>query len=77
MHAADAMQVVFADGLATISVFIEPGSRHSRSARRGASHGPTSAYSRRVSEALVTVVGEVPPGTVRAVAQSVEFRGPR
>ena len=40
-------------------------------------YGPTSAFSRRVSDALVTVVGEVPPGTVRAVAQSVEFRGTR
>lgn len=77
MHSADAMQVVFADGLATISVFIEPGSAIADPPDAVRIHGPTSAFSRRVSEALVTVVGEVPPGTVRAVAQSVEFRGPR
>jgi len=77
MHSADAMQVVFADGLATISVFIEPGSAIADPPDSVHVHGPTSAFSRRVSEALVTVVGEVPPGTVRAVAQSVEFRGPR
>lgn len=77
MHSADAMQVVFADGLATISVFIEPGSALADPPDAVRIHGPTSAFSRRVSEALVTVVGEVPPGTVRAVAQSVEFRGPR
>ena len=77
MHDAEAMQVVFADGLATISVFIEPGSSVSELSTEVRTHGPTSAYSRRVSEALVTVVGEVPPGTIRAVAQSVEFRGPR
>lgn len=77
MHSADAMQVVFADGLATISVFIEPGSTLADPPDAVRVHGPTSAYSRRVSEALVTVVGEVPSGTVRAVAQSVEFRGPR
>ena len=77
MHSADAMQVVFADGLATISVFIEPGSALADPPDSVRVHGPTSAYSRRVSEALVTVVGEVPPGTVRAVAQSVEFRGSR
>jgi sigma-E factor negative regulatory protein RseB len=77
MHSADAMQVVFADGLATISVFIEPGSVLADPPDSVRVHGPTSAFSRRVSEALVTVVGEVPPGTVRAVAQSVEFRGPR
>jgi sigma-E factor negative regulatory protein RseB len=77
MHSADAMQVVFADGLATISVFIEPGSATADPPDSVHVHGPTSAFSRRVSEALVTVVGEVPPGTVRAVALSVEFRGPR
>jgi sigma-E factor negative regulatory protein RseB len=77
MHATEAMQVVFADGLATISVFIEPGSAVGDPPAEVRTHGPTSAYSRRVSEALVTVVGEVPPGTIRAVAQSVEFRGPR
>ncbi len=77
MHTGDAMQVVFADGLATISVFIEPNSPVHESAAGVRTHGPTSAYSRRLNEALVTVVGEVPPGTVRAVAQSVEFRGPR
>ena len=77
MHSADAMQVVFADGLATISVFIEPGSALADPPDSVRIHGPTSAFSRRVSEALVTVVGEVPPGTVRAVAQSVEFRVPR
>jgi sigma-E factor negative regulatory protein RseB len=77
MHAADAMQVVFADGLATISVFIEPDSPVTDPPEAVRIHGPTSAFSRRVSEALVTVVGEVPPGTVRAVALSVEFRGAR
>ncbi|HYM48512.1 MAG TPA: MucB/RseB C-terminal domain-containing protein [Burkholderiaceae bacterium] len=86
---SDAMQAVFSDGLATVSVFIQP---HSALAASGAPaaansqmptadalqiHGPTSAYSRRVGDSLVTVVGEVPPSTVRAVAGSVEFRGSR
>jgi sigma-E factor negative regulatory protein RseB len=77
MHSADAMQVVFADGLATISVFIEPGAAMAEPPDSVGVHGPTSAFSRRIGDALVTVVGEVPPGTVRAVAHSVEFRGPR
>ena len=77
MHAADAMQVVFADGLATISVFIEPNSTVTDLPANVRVYGPTSTFLRRVNEALVTVVGEVPPGTVRAVAQSVEFRGTR
>ena len=82
---ADAMQAVFSDGLATMSVFIEPNSLLSGtsgmpglpSADALQVHGPTSAYSRRVGDSLVTVVGEVPPATVRTLAGSVEFRGPR
>ena len=82
---SDAMQAVFSDGLATVSVFIEP---HSLLSAPGTVsqmpsgdalqiHGPTSAFSRRVGDSLVTVVGEVPPSTVRSVAGSVEFRGAR
>lgn len=82
---SDAMQAVFSDGLATVSVFIEPNSAlaapgtvlQAPSADAVQIHGPTSAYSRRVGDSMVTVVGEVPPSTVRAVAGSVEFRGAR
>jgi sigma-E factor negative regulatory protein RseB len=74
---ADALQIVFSDGLATVSVFIEPNSKDKPAADEVNHLGPTSAYSRRVGESLVTVVGEVPPSTVRAVAASVEFRGSR
>jgi sigma-E factor negative regulatory protein RseB len=74
---ADALQVVFSDGLATVSVFIEPDSQGKPTSGEVSHVGPTSAYARRVGESLVTVVGEVPPSTVRAVAASVEFRGSR
>jgi negative regulator of sigma E activity len=33
--------------------------------------GPVSGFTRRVGDALVTVIGEVPPVTVRTVALSV------
>jgi sigma-E factor negative regulatory protein RseB len=68
---------VFSDGLATVSVFIEPNPQGKAAADEVNHMGPTSAYARRVGESLVTVVGEVPPSTVRAVAASVEFRGTR
>lgn len=71
-----AMQVVYSDGLATVSVFIEPGAAET-AAEYAQSHGPTSAFSRRVGDANVTVIGEVPPATVKAMAQAVEFRAPR
>jgi sigma-E factor negative regulatory protein RseB len=77
MHATNAMQVVFSDGLATVSVFIEPGA----AARAGSTElqmmGPTAALSRMVGDALVTVIGEVPPAAIRSVAKSVEYRGTR
>ncbi len=66
-----AMQAVYSDGLATLSVFIEPRTARSGAGEQTQSHGPTSAYVRRIGDALVTVVGEVPPATVRSVAQSV------
>jgi sigma-E factor negative regulatory protein RseB len=76
---ADAMQVVFSDGLTTMSVFIEPSA--AAGARTGVDDlqmvGPTAAYSRKLGDALVTVIGEVPPLAVRMVAKSVEFRGPK
>lgn len=77
MGSRDAMQVVFSDGLATVSVFIEPVSDGKVAGDAVQVMGPTAAFSRRLGDALVTVVGEVPPEAVRTVANSVEFRGPR
>ena len=77
MGTTDAMQVVFSDGLATLSVFIEPTSGGRVPVEDVQLMGPTAVYSRRLGDALVTVIGEVPPAAVRSVAKSVEFRGPR
>jgi sigma-E factor negative regulatory protein RseB len=67
-----ALQAVYTDGLATVSVFIEPGAALAdpEPAQR---HGPSSAFMRRVGDARVTVVGEVPPTTARSIAESVRF----
>jgi sigma-E factor negative regulatory protein RseB len=74
-----AMQSVYSDGLATFSVFIEPEAAAPQAAASEdlQAHGATHALSRRVGNAMITVVGEVPSVTVRQVAQSVEFRAPR
>lgn len=77
MRAQEAMQVVFSDGLATVSVFIEPGAETRTMADGVQMMGPTAAYSRRVGDALVTVVGEIPAAAVQRVAASVEYKGPR
>lgn len=70
------MQSVLTDGIANVSVFIEPAAQES-TVEAAQSNGPTSVYARRVGDARVTVVGEVPMATVKALAKSVEFRAPR
>jgi len=69
-HAA--LQAVYSDGLATVSVFIEPGAP-AVEADAASAHGPLSAFTRRVGDARVTVVGEVPQATARSFADSVRF----
>lgn len=71
---AMALQAVYSDGLATFSVFIEAQAGAAAAAEGSMQQGPTAAYKRRLGDALVTVVGEVPPATARDVAMAVEFR---
>jgi sigma-E factor negative regulatory protein RseB len=69
----EAMQAVYSDGLASVSVFVEPATAEAAT-EASQSNGPTNAYTRRVGDSRVTVVGEVPLETVKSMAQSVEFR---
>ena len=65
-------QIVFSDGLAAISVFIEPGtqSRTEGSMRQGA----MNIVGKRQGEFWLTIVGEVPAAAIRQVANSIEFK---
>jgi sigma-E factor negative regulatory protein RseB len=74
--AGAAIHAVYSDGLATFSVFIEPG-RSATATGATPPRGATNGYIHRVGDALVTVVGEVPMATVRSVALSVEARATR
>ena len=67
-------QVVYSDGLAAVSVFIEP--LESRSGVRTglASMGAIHIYTREVANHMVTVVGEAPAASVQRIADSVEYR---
>jgi sigma-E factor negative regulatory protein RseB len=67
-----ALQAVYTDGLATVSVFIEPGAALV-DPEPAQHHGPSSAFMRRVHDARVTVVGEVPPLTAQSIAESVRY----
>ncbi|HEY1724705.1 MAG TPA: MucB/RseB C-terminal domain-containing protein [Steroidobacteraceae bacterium] len=70
--------LVFSDGLASVSVFVDIG-RESAAApgtEDAATIGSSSAYSTVVQGYRVTAVGEVPPDTVRAIAQSIRAAPP-
>lgn len=73
----DALQAVFSDGLATLSLFIEPRAGESPPDEFSHARGAVSVYVRTLGDVQITAVGEVPPATLRAVAQSVEARAPR
>jgi sigma-E factor negative regulatory protein RseB len=71
-------QVVYSDGLAAVSVFIEPIAGRNEPARLGlASMGALNIYTREVAEHLVTVVGEAPAASVQRIGNTVAYRRPQ
>jgi sigma-E factor negative regulatory protein RseB len=70
--------MVFTDGFASVSVFIEmqrPGGTQP-SAPQSATVGSSSAFSTVIDGHKVTAVGEVPPQTVQFIATQVKAPGP-
>lgn len=63
--------LVFSDGLATISVFIEPLAAGTKPVQGAGRQGAINVYTRLVADHQVTVLGEVPAVTVMQVANSV------
>jgi sigma-E factor negative regulatory protein RseB len=71
-------QVVYSDGLAAVSVFIESLEGRSDPVRTGlASMGAIHIYTREVANHMVTVVGEAPASSVQRIADAVEYRRPQ
>jgi sigma-E factor negative regulatory protein RseB len=71
--------LVFSDGLASVSVFVEMGRSDGSDAAReddAATLGTSSAYSTVAEGYRVTAVGEVPPETVRVIARAIHNTGP-
>ncbi len=67
-------QVVFSDGLTSVSVFVEP-ARAGVKTREGVStHGAVNVYRRTLGDHLVTVLGEAPVACVTRIAKSIDFR---
>ncbi len=72
---APAIQMVFSDGLASISVFIEAVDNDQDGHTGLSSQGAMQVYSKVAGDYLLTVVGEVPPRTVMQVADSIRHSG--
>jgi len=70
-----AIQIVYSDGLSSISVFIEENDNDEDDQPGLNSQGATQVYRKLQEDHLVTVVGEVPPRTVIQVANSVRRTG--
>jgi sigma-E factor negative regulatory protein RseB len=71
-----ATHMVYSDGLAGISVFIEKLSDKSDAKPGLYSKGGLQIFIKTLDKNLLTVVGEVPPRTVMQVAESIRYGGP-
>jgi len=71
-----ALQAVYSDGLATVSVFIERDGPTPPKPEETQRRGSVTAFSRQVGDVRVTVVGEVPPATAQSIAESVVYSSP-
>lgn len=66
--------IIFSDGLASVSLFIEPALKGHKSKILLRSVGNTSFYTSVNKGHLVTVVGEAPEATIVQIANAVVFR---
>jgi sigma-E factor negative regulatory protein RseB len=69
-------QLVYSDGLAAVSVFIEPLGERSDLHTGLSSMGAIHIYTRKVANHMITVVGEAPATSVKRIADAVEYRQP-
>ena len=64
--------ILYSDGLATVSVFIARA--HKKKISRRSSVGGSNAYSLRLDDFQITVIGAVPAATVEIIAKSMRQR---
>ncbi len=77
-HDKPVNQLVLSDGLATISIFIEPylNDRSEYQPLGAARIGSVNVYGIKVANFWLTVLGEVPAGTLEQLAQSIQYVQP-
>lgn len=70
-HSAQPVEhMVFSDGMASVSVFVESGVRD-KMIRGNVRRGALNIYGKRINGHHVTVMGEIPGSTVKLIAESV------
>jgi sigma-E factor negative regulatory protein RseB len=74
----DVGHIVLSDGLAAVSVFIEPLAAKPSPGPLGLSRqGAVNVFTRKLDRYLVTVVGEVPAESVKLIGNTLEYRRPQ
>jgi sigma-E factor negative regulatory protein RseB len=68
--------LVFTDGIASVSVFVEPRTHADHALSGSAQVGSASTFATIINGHPVTAVGEVPPQTVQFIANSVTEQRP-
>ena len=68
--------LIFSDGVASVSVFIEPGTAKGPTPPESTRVGSANAFSTQVGGHVVTAIGEVPADTVRDIATSLAPANP-
>ncbi|HKX56382.1 MAG TPA: MucB/RseB C-terminal domain-containing protein [Xanthomonadales bacterium] len=67
---------VFSDGLASVSLYVEPIAQSAGAGSGLRELGTSHLFSRQSGDVLVTVVGDVPAQTVQKIAESVSLNQP-
>jgi sigma-E factor negative regulatory protein RseB len=68
----ESLHLMYSDGLASVSVFIEKGENSPHRLVGTSKMGALNAFGKEVNGAQITVMGEVPEATVAAIAESME-----
>ncbi|MEC5396916.1 MucB/RseB C-terminal domain-containing protein [Uliginosibacterium sp. H1] len=71
---AEAYHAVFSDGLASISVFVEPAVESRGVTPQPSNSGPIGIYKRMYASQMITAIGEVPMAALQAAADGVSLR---
>ena len=69
-----AAQLVFSDGLAAVSVFVEPGVAGARAAQELSHQGAINVFTRPHAGYVITTLGEAPAATLMLFSNSVTLR---